>query len=126
MRGGFREIFARRSRRRALSGAPKGCGPRPAERRSATAPASTSTPAKEASLDETIKAVEGKDPAPLLTLLGFPSEEIKALTAAKDGYSKVSDKISHLRPVSTMLNGHVDGELSNGIKNSEFQSTTGL
>lgn len=50
-----------------------------------------------------------------------PKTRTKALTAAKDGYSKVSDKISHLRPVSSIMNGHVEtGELANGIK-SDYQ-----
>ena len=56
-----------------------------------------------------------------------PKTRTKALTAAKDGYSKVSDKIGHLRPVSSLLDGHVEsGELANGIQNSEYQTTTGL
>lgn len=57
-----------------------------------------------------------------------PRTRTKALTAAKDGYAKVSDKITHLRPVASALNGHSDSdELPNGVKNSDFQpSTTGL
>ena len=58
-----------------------------------------------------------------------PKTRTKALAAAKEGYAKASDTISHLRPVNGVLNGtHVDGELSNGIHTSaEFQpSSTGL
>lgn len=61
-----------------------------------------------------------------------PKTRTKALTAAKDGYNKVSDQISHLKPVI----GHaVDGvvkaeknqELANGFSgHSEYASTTGL
>jgi hypothetical protein len=55
-----------------------------------------------------------------------PKTRTKALTVAKDSYSKVSDKISHLRPVNSMLNGHVEGDLANGIKTDYQPSTTGL
>ncbi len=55
----------------------------------ATASSSAAAPAK-ASLDETIKAVDGKDPAPLLVLLGFPAEEVKALSATKALTNQVS------------------------------------
>jgi hypothetical protein len=54
-----------------------------------------------------------------------PKTRTKALTAAKDGYSKVSDKISHLRPVSSILNGHVGetNDVANGMK-SDYQPST--
>ena len=61
-----------------------------------------------------------------------PKTRTKALTAAKDGYNKVSDQISHLKPViGHVMNGaskeEKTQELSNGFGgHSEYSSTTGL
>ena len=56
-----------------------------------------------------------------------PKTRTKALTAAKDGYNKVSDQISHLKPVIGLADGAVKNEeLSNGFGgHSEYSSTTG-
>jgi len=52
-----------------------------------------------------------------------PKTRTKALSAAKEGYSKVSDTISHLRPVNGIA--HADGDASNGFAgHSEYSSTT--
>jgi hypothetical protein len=42
-----------------------------------------------------------------------PKTRNKALSAAKDSYAKVSDTISHLRPVNGLA--HADGDASNGF-----------
>ena len=59
-----------------------------------------------------------------------PKTRVKALTAAKEGYGKVSETIGHLHPVSSLL-GSVkseDGQLANGFGgHSDYQpSPTGL
>ncbi len=58
-----------------------------------------------------------------------PKTRTKALTAAKDGYAKIGDQISHLKPVIGLADGAVknDAELANGFGgHSEYSSTTGL
>lgn len=62
-------------------------------------------------------------------MLFSPRTRTKALSAAKDGFSKVKGGIRHLRPASNLLHRHDEpGDLSNGIMNhDDFQpSTTGL
>ncbi len=59
-----------------------------------------------------------------------PKTRTRALTAAKDGYGKVSDKISHLRPVqSNGISTSEDLPLANGFGgHADFSAptTTGL
>ena len=56
-----------------------------------------------------------------------PKTRTKALTAAKDGYSKVSDKIGHLvRSAAPSPLTSRAARLANGIQNREYQTTTGL
>jgi len=58
-----------------------------------------------------------------------PKTRTKALTAAKEGYGKVSDTIGHLRPVNLVDGVKTDdAQIANGFGgHSEFQpSTTGL
>jgi len=68
----------------------------------------------------------------LAALMFFsPRTRTRALTAAKDTYSKVNDKISHLREDTngvkvTESPSYNDAPLSNGISGHDFETTTGL
>ncbi|MBX3233458.1 MAG: hypothetical protein KIT84_37805 [Labilithrix sp.] len=61
-----------------------------------------------------------------------PKTRVKALNVAKESYGKVSDKISHLHPVQSLLESSKsksdEGQVANGFGgHSDFQpATTGL